>query len=349
MTRPSDPLSRRALLRSAAAIGLIAPLGLGAADAFAQAAPRPDAALKPIRLAWNANAACLAPVPLAVSSGLFFKHGLDVELINFVGSTDQLLEALATGKADAGIGMALRWLKPLEQGFDVKLTGATHGGCLRLLADRNSGITSDILSLKGKTIATPDLGGPDKNFFSLLAQKRGLDPVKDIEWRQYPADLLPLAVQKGEAHALSHSDPLTWHFLKTYPNLFEVATNLTAEYHNRVCCVIGVRGSLLRDDKPAAGALTRALIEAQDLTVQNYRKTAEAYFPYSPKTSVDELVLMLKSHTHDHHPLGNDFKKEIITWVEELKQVGVIKPTTDPVKLRIPTRSGHPFRFDSGH
>ncbi len=322
-------LSRRTLLQSAAGAAV-----LGLAGTSALAAPRPanEKGLIPIKLAWNANAACLAPIPLAISSGLFFKHGLDVELINYVGSTDQLLEAISTAKADAGVGMALRWLKPLEQGFDVKLTGATHGGCLRLLADKNSGITSDIRSLKGKTIATPDLGGPDKNFFSLLLQKRGIDPVKDVEWRQYPADLLPIAIEKGEAQALSHSDPLTWAFLKRYPNLFEVATNLTAEYHDRVCCVIGVRGSLVRENKPAAAALTRALVEAQDLTVQNYRKTAEAFFPYSPKTSVDELVNMLKSHTHGHHPLGRDFKKEIITWIEELKQVSVIKSSTDPVK-----------------
>jgi len=325
-------LSRRALLAIAGSAALAAPFALSPLKA-AEPAPPSSQALKPIRLAWNANAACLAPIPLAISSGLFFKHGIDVELINFVGSTDQLLESLATGKADAGIGMALRWLKPLEQGFDVKLTGATHGGCLRLLADRNSGITNDLLSLKGKTIATPDLGGPDKNFFSLLAQKRGLDPVKDIEWRQYPADLLPIAIEKGEAHALSHSDPLTWHYLIKNPNLFEVANNLTGEYHNRVCCVIGVRGSLLREDKAAAAALTRALTEAQDLTVQNYRRTAEAFYPYSPKTSVDELVNMLKSHTHQNHKGGLEFKNEIIAWVEELKQIAVMKPTTDPVKF----------------
>ncbi len=34
-------------------------------------------------------------------------------------------------QGDAGIGMALRWLKPLEQGFDVKITAGLHGGCLR--------------------------------------------------------------------------------------------------------------------------------------------------------------------------------------------------------------------------
>ena len=58
----------------------------------------------------------------------------------FGGSTDQLLEVIATGKADAGVGMALRWLKPLEQGFDVRITTAIHGGCMRLLASKASGI-----------------------------------------------------------------------------------------------------------------------------------------------------------------------------------------------------------------
>ncbi|WP_163078793.1 ABC transporter substrate-binding protein, partial [Acinetobacter baumannii] len=69
------------------------------------------------------------------------RHGLDVEFVNFGGSTEALLEAIATGKADAGIGMALRWLKPLEQGFDVKGTAGLHGGCLRLLGSRAAGIT----------------------------------------------------------------------------------------------------------------------------------------------------------------------------------------------------------------
>ncbi|MCV4615587.1 ABC transporter substrate-binding protein, partial [Escherichia coli] len=60
------------------------------------------------------------------------------EFVNFGNSTDGLLEAIATGKADAGVGMALRWLKALEQGFDVKLTAGTHGGCLNLLTAKDS-------------------------------------------------------------------------------------------------------------------------------------------------------------------------------------------------------------------
>jgi NitT/TauT family transport system substrate-binding protein len=79
-----------------------------------------------LKLTWNATAICTVGVPVAQQKGLFARRNLDVELINFGGSTDQLLEAIATGKADAGVGMALRWLKPLEQGFDVRITTATH-------------------------------------------------------------------------------------------------------------------------------------------------------------------------------------------------------------------------------
>jgi NitT/TauT family transport system substrate-binding protein len=67
-----------------------------------------------LKLTWNANAICTVGVPVAQQKGYFGKRNLDVDLINFGGSTDQLLEAIATGKADAGVGMALRWLKPLE-------------------------------------------------------------------------------------------------------------------------------------------------------------------------------------------------------------------------------------------
>ena len=111
-------------------------------------------------------------VTVAKDKGFFAKHGLDVELINFSGATDQLLETIATGKADAAVGMALRWLKPLEQGFDVKIVGSTHGGCLRLLAPVSGGVKS-LTDLKGKTIAVSDMNSPAKNFFLGPSQEGG--------------------------------------------------------------------------------------------------------------------------------------------------------------------------------
>jgi len=73
--------------------------------------------------------------------------------------------------------MALRWLKPLEQGFDVKIAAGTHGGCMRVLSRTNSGVDK-LADLKGKIVAVGDLGGPDKNFFSIQLAKQGIDPTR---------------------------------------------------------------------------------------------------------------------------------------------------------------------------
>jgi len=341
---PQRSLSRRRLLHAAGAAGLAAPFGLMAGKVFADPDPLAHAPicsgltevaqatgpLKPLKLTWNATAICTVAVPAADERGIFAKHGLEIELLNFAGSTDQLLEAIATGKADAGVGMALRWLKPLEQGFDVKLTSGIHGGCLRLLTSKNSGISA-VSDLKGKTVAVSDMASPGKNFFSIVLKQQGIDPNTEVEWRQYPADLLGLAVQKGEAHALADGDPNVW-LLRNNFDLVEVATNLSGDYQHRVCCVVGVRGSLLRQDRDAAKALNLALLESGQWVAENPDEAAAIFAKYS-KASVADLAAMLRSHTHHHHPVGADFRQEIALYTEELKLVDVIKPSTDPVKF----------------
>jgi NitT/TauT family transport system substrate-binding protein len=338
-------INRRTLVRAAAAVATLTPFGLAAPRVFASsrleasstmpicrvsaAAPvtvLPGAPRK-LKLTWNANAICTAGVPVAAATGLFTKRNLDVELINFGGSTDQLLEAIASGKADAGIGMALRWLKPLEQGFDVRITTATHGGCMRLLSTKASGIRT-LADLKGKTIGVTDMAAPDKNFFAIRLAKLGFDPNNDVQFRVFPGDLLPVALQKGEVDAFCQGDPLGWVF-RERDDLHEVATNLDGEYAHRACCVLGVRGGLIRDDRPAAAALTEAIIEAQEFVSENPEETARIFAPYSPIAKPDQLAAMLRSHTHGHHPIGQDLKQEIALYIDELKGISVIKPSTN--------------------
>jgi NitT/TauT family transport system substrate-binding protein len=330
----SGGMDRRSFLRTAGAIGVAAPLGALSLGSFAARAAAPavitgGGALKKLKFATNATAICLAPGYLAKEKGIFEKYGLDVELINFGGSTDALLEAIATGKADGGIGMALRWLKALEQGFDVKITAGTHGGCTRLVALKTAGIEK-LSDLKGKVIGISDLASPGKNFFSILLQKEGIDPIADVEWRQYPGELLQLAADKGEISAIADGDPKAYFWLQD-PKYVQVASNLDHGFENRVCCIVGLRGSLIRDDLPTAAALTRSLLEAQDWTVAKPEDAAKAFLPNAPKDkSVEDLVGVLKSQTHNHNPVGGDLKTEIALYAQELRDVQVFKHSTDP-------------------
>jgi sulfonate transport system substrate-binding protein len=342
--------SRRLFLAGAGAFGLAIPTSLVASRVLARpgadlppglldmpicrtADETPATAtgpLKKVTFAWNATAACLPTVTAAKDKGIFARHGLDVELVNYSGSTDQLLETLATGKADAAVGMALRWLKPLEQGFDVKIVAGLHGGCMRLLAPASSGI-KELKDLKGKTIAASDVNAPDKNFFSILLKKAGLDPYKDVEFKIYPAPLLRTAVEKGEADALTGSDPFTYMWLKDQ-KFAEIASNLSGEYHDRTCCIIGVSGRLIRQDKATAAAIAKAMHEASDFTAHNPAESAATLAPFVTNVSVEELTALARYHTHHQHPMGPDLKRQLALYAEDLKLVSVLKPSTDPAK-----------------
>jgi NitT/TauT family transport system substrate-binding protein len=344
-------LNRRALLRGGAAVALALPAGVIGAQAFpfrpttpdidftqfpicktASDAPALAGAPRKLKLSWNAGAVCLAPLPVAIDHGFFQKHNLDVELVNYSGSTDQLLEAIATGKSDAGLGMALRWLKPLEQGFDVKIAAGTHGGCMRVLTRTNSGVDK-LSDLKGKIVAVGDLAGPDKNFFSIQLAKLGIDPNKDVDWRPYPGNLLNLAVEKGEVQAFLSSDPLAYLWLKDSAYR-AVASNLDGEYKDKSCCIVGLRGSLVREEPQVARAITQALLDAAMFVSQNPEKAAKSFQPYAPKAaSLADLEGMVRYHTHHHHPVGEVLKRELQGYAEDLKKVAVFKPSTDTAKF----------------
>ncbi|WP_213954423.1 MULTISPECIES: ABC transporter substrate-binding protein [unclassified Variovorax] len=319
-------LSRRGVLaRGAGAAAVLASSGLLASRAWSQ--PRK------LTFAWNATAFCLSPVVVAQERGIFEKNGLNVELINYTGSTDQLLESLATAKADAAVGMIHRWLKPLESGFDVKIVGSSHGGCVRMVGVKEAGVT-DLKKLKGKTIGVSDIASPGKNFFSILLKKNGIDADTDVTWRQYPADLLDIAVNKGEIQAIADGDPTLYLIEKRNKGRYvELASNLSGEYKDKVCCIVGARGELVRNDKPTVAALVRSIVQASDYVAENPNESAKLFAKYSPKVPVEDLQALLGTLTHAHHPTGKSLRDEVEFYARDFKSVGVLKSTTDPVRL----------------
>jgi NitT/TauT family transport system substrate-binding protein len=139
---------------------------------------------------------------------------------------------------------------------------------------------------------------------------------------------MPIALQKGEIQAFSLGDPLAW-VIRDRDGLKEIATNLDADYANRTCCVLGVRGSLIRNDKAAAAAITEAILEAQTFVAANPDEAAAIFAPYAPQAKPEQLAAMLRSHTHGHHPAGADLRQEIALYTDELKAISVIRPSTN--------------------
>jgi NitT/TauT family transport system substrate-binding protein len=322
---------RRTLLRAAAGLGLAGALPLLAAPPVVAQ----TGSLDKVRFTWNQSALCLISSAVAQEDGIFRKHGLDVELINFGGSTDVMLETIATGKADVGFGMILRWLKPLEQGFDVKLVAGVHAGCSYLVTSRASGISS-IEQLRGKTIGIADVSGTSRNLYAIMMQNAGMDPEKDVVWKAYPDDVMPIAMDKGEIDAYVAGDPHVFYQVQqSQGRLFRLASNATGDWEARTCCVLGIRGKLIKQTPEIATRIRRAILEAAQATHNNPDHAVELALKYSPRqrtSNPQDVRDMLQSLPYYHQPIGAEFRAQVLTYAQELKRAGVLRPRTDPAQ-----------------
>jgi len=301
---PPAGLRRRGLVRLAAASALAVPLGAALRTARAADDLAAPAVLTPrtkITFVWNPAALCNVVVGVAKEQGIFEKHGLDVETIFTGGDTASILEALALNKAQATSTFLLRLLKPLEAGFDVKLTSGVHAGCSYLIASRDAGINT-LQDLRGKRIGMSDLNSPMKLLYEIQLKKAGINP-DEITWRQYPADVFVIAAQKGEIDAFADGEPNAYYAVKrSNGKLFKLASSGAGELGDYTCCVLAINGKLIRDNRPAAAALTRAMLEASGLVDRDRQIAVRAAVRYSPiQAKPEELDEMIAGYPYDAH------------------------------------------------
>jgi NitT/TauT family transport system substrate-binding protein len=319
--------SRRSVLKTAGAAGVAASVGVLGRQIYspAIAAPAPK-----IRLAWTEVAACHSPLGFGVAKGIYAKHNLDVDLYYQGASGQTLIQALATNKADAGAGLIGDWLKPLEQGLDVKLFVGSHGGCQRLLASKASGI-KDIKDVKGKTIATYGPGAPPQVAFQVTLYKAGIDPEADVTWKAVPFDLVGETVNKGEADLAAHLDPWAYSIQKQF-GFTKIADTQTGVYENHTCCVLGANGPFLQANKDPLRRLAEANIEVHEYTANHPDEVAKWYLDTLKPAglSLQDLTEILGSLVYHNHPIGQPLVDQIRITAEDLKLVKVLESSTDP-------------------
>jgi len=319
--------SRRKLLKTVSAVGGLASLGITGSKLFAPAIAGPA---PKIRLAWTEVAACHSPLGFGVAKGIYAKHNLDVELFYQGASGQTLIQALATGKADAGAGLIGDWLKPLEQGFDVKLFVGSHGGCQRLLASKASGVT-DIAGVKGKTIATYGIGAPPQVAFQVTLAKAGIDPETDVTWKAVPFDLVGESVNRGDADIAAHLDPWAYSIEKQF-GFTKIADTQTGVYEGHTCCVLGANGPYYDANKDAIRRLADANIKVHEYTAFHPDEVADWYFNALKPAglSLADLTAVLSGLVAHNHPIGPELVTQIQRSAEDLKLVKVLESTTDP-------------------
>ena len=147
---------------------------------------------------------CEAPIFTAVEKGFFKEENLDVTLVKCEWANYK--DVLALGGFDVTHHLVMYFLKPIEQGLDVKFTAGIHRGCLRVQAATTGNIHS-VEDLRGKRIGVPGMGTPPFIFANRVLGAHGIDPGKEIHlssffqransaWRWTKARLMPWRIQE---------------------------------------------------------------------------------------------------------------------------------------------------------
>ncbi|HEV3146589.1 MAG TPA: ABC transporter substrate-binding protein [Gemmataceae bacterium] len=276
---------------------------------------------------------CEAPIFAAYEKGFFEEEGLEVELVRT--DWDGLREGLGTGQFDANHTLVMYLLKPIESGVDVKMTGGIHKGCLRVQVAKNSEMKS-VAELKGKTIGVPThIGSPPYLFCCRTLAAAGIDPrpeANQVKWVPYPPAELGLALSQGKIDALATSDPIGTILLGkgTVKTISDQAED--EPYKGEYCCASVVSGKLAKQNPAAAAKVTRALLKGAKWVSEN--PTAAAKLSVEKKYIASTVEINSQALLKlDYLPAVARCKQSIDQAAVEMKQAGLLKPSTDPAAL----------------
>ncbi len=272
---------------------------------------------------------CEASIFSAVENGYFKDEGLDVELIKC--DWKNYKDTLALGGYDITQHLVMYFLKPIEQGLDVKFTGGIHTGCLRVQAGAKTGITK-VEQLRGKRIGVPGMGTPPFVYTNRVLKRHGIDGSKEIEWKVFPVGELGLALDKGEVDAVADSEPIGT-MLLTGGKVINVADQAVDEgYKDEYCCEVIANGKWLAANPKAAAGATRALLRGAKYVHANPMAAAQMsidkkYLASNPKLNAVALAKL------GYLPSVSRAESSVSTAAEEMIAAGMLAPNTNVAEL----------------
>jgi NitT/TauT family transport system substrate-binding protein len=268
---------------------------------------------------------CEAPIFTAVEKGFFKEEGIDVSLVKCEWANYK--DVLALGGYDITHHLVMYFLKPIEQGLDVKFTGGIHRGCLRVQASTKGNINT-IKDLRGKRIGVPGMGTPPFIFANRVLGANGVDPGKEITWIVFPAGELGLALDKGEVDAVADSEPIGSMLLAQgkVRNVADQAVDVP--YKDEYCCAVLVNGKFLAKEPKATAAATRALLKAAKWVEANPAAAAKLSVEGKYLGSTVEQNAIAISHLR-YVPSVSGAELAVKLASTEMKIAGMLSPTTD--------------------
>lgn len=268
---------------------------------------------------------CEAPIFVAMEKGFFAEEGIAAEKVKVEWT--QFKDVLGLGGFHLGQQPVMMFLKPIEEGLDVKMTAGVHKGCLRIQASPDGPI-STVEDLRGKRIGVPGMGTPPFIFANRVLGRNKIDPRTEIEWRVFPSGELGLALDKGEVDAVATSEPIGSLLLAEgkVKNIADLGVDMP--YAEEYCCSIMMNGKFVETNRAACAAATRAILKGAKWVEANPRAAARLSIEKGYLASHPELNAQALGDL-PFVPSISGGRDAIRAAAEDMKEIGILSPAMD--------------------
>jgi NitT/TauT family transport system substrate-binding protein len=182
-------------------------------------------------------------------------------------------KALASGEIDISMNFVGPLVIQLDAGAPITALAGVHVGCFELFGtDR----VRAIRDLKGKTVATTELGADQHVYLASMVAHVGLDPRKDVNFVEHPAaeGKRLLAEGKVDAYLGFPPDPQELRALK----VGHVVVNSAVDrpWSQYFCCLAAGHREFVRKYPVATKRALRAILKGADLCALEPDRAARA-------------------------------------------------------------------------
>ena len=284
-TQHARPFSRRRFLGGLTLVGTAGLLGLRAKPVAA--APPPETTR--IRLG-QTSSICRAPEYVATE---FLAGEGFTEVRHLSGNFGEVAQALAAGAIDISLHFAATLLLHVEAGEPILGLAGLHVGCIELFGtDR----VRAIRDLKGKTVSGGGQGlrAPGHVYLAIMAAYVGLNPLKDINWVDYPPAESVQLLAEGKIDAFLAFPPFAQELRAKQIGHVVVDTSRDRPWSQYFCCVVTGNRAFVQKHPVATKRALRALLKATDVCALAPEQVAQSLVDKGFTPRYDSALQVLK-------------------------------------------------------
>lgn len=253
-------------------------------------APAPTAAqaqtsLLPISIAYSAMVASQSLPWIALQTGLFEKHGLEVHEIPFFQSSSQATAALLSGSVDSVITGGVGVMSAVVEGADLKLIAASKNQLAGKIMARPE--INSVEDLRGKQVVVSTRGSNTEYMAIQVLRRAGLQVSRDFTFVYAggsPEVAAALSAGAAQTSAVVAPDDKRAADLGAH-ELVDV-TSLVLKYP---ATNLAVSGRTIRDKPEALRRLVEALREAVQVYKNDPDTALRVIAGYTKATNVETL------------------------------------------------------------